>query len=123
MLEREGQTRLTRTEDGVTVESDSLYVALTTLAQEVRDGQAFNISGQRHGSVWAVSARVPAQRPPSEVPYCQPCGCLTNDGGAHRGDCPDYVTRLSGDGARYWTRRCCTWAGHNHAPTCEEQYK
>ena len=26
-----------------------------------------------------------------------PCGCLINDRGAHRGDCPDYETVYNGD--------------------------
>jgi len=34
---------------------------------------------------WGVRARLtPA--------HLQPCGCLRNDAGAHRGQCPDYET-------------------------------
>lgn len=103
--QREGHTRLTREDGVVTVESDSLYVALTTLAQEVRDGQGFTINGRRTGAAWEVraavtDAHIPAQRQPYEA-----CGCLTDDEGAHRGDCPAYLTRLNADGQRYWTRR------------------
>lgn len=37
-------------------------------------------------------------------PYHQPCGCLTNDGGAHRGACPVWETREDARG-RFWVRR------------------
>ncbi len=28
-----------------------------------------------------------------------PCGCLRNDAGAHRGDCPDFETVYPADGS------------------------
>lgn len=42
----------------------------------------------------------------SGEPYRQPCGCLTNDDNAHRGDCPDWE-RIGGDGyvGPYWAPR------------------
>lgn len=38
--------------------------------------------------------------------YYQPCGCLTNNAGAHRGDCPDFE-RIDGDGhgGPHWAPR------------------
>lgn len=38
--------------------------------------------------------------------YYQPCGCLTSNSGAHRGDCPDFE-RIGGDGyiGPYWAPR------------------
>lgn len=107
MQPADGRTRLTIADGVITVESDSLYVAMTTLAQQVRHAESFSIHGRRADSAtWEVRATVdavaiPAQRQP--VTY-EPCGCLANDQGAHRGDCPDFVTR-QGVGGRYWTRR------------------
>lgn len=38
--------------------------------------------------------------------YYEPCGCLVNDAGAHRGDCPDWETVRDPYGrALYWVRR------------------
>jgi hypothetical protein len=37
-----------------------------------------------------------------------PCGCLINDAGAHRGDCPEYRTvekYVDGRLVRTWVRR------------------
>jgi hypothetical protein len=34
-----------------------------------------------------------------------PCGCLRNDGGAHRGACPDYRTVNPKSERRYWVPR------------------
>lgn len=35
----------------------------------------------------------------------EPCGCLTNDDGAHRGDCPEFRTVKDASGrALYWVR-------------------
>lgn len=115
----EGFVRVTNQDDVITVESDSLYVALTTMAGHLKDSRSFTINAVRMGQDWTLraaavpQAAIPAQR--------QPCGCLTNDTGAHRGDCPDFVTRMDGNGIRYWWRRCCApWAGPGHSPTCEK---
>lgn len=106
---QDGYARVSRDGDVLTVESDSLYVALTTLAQEVRETKGFTLKGERTGSVWTVRAEDLLARPepimPRQFQGYEPCGCLVNDAGAHRGECPAYVTRLDGNGARYWTPR------------------
>lgn len=105
MEQRDGRTRLTKEDRVITVESDSLMVALTTLATEVRDAATFHLAGTRTADGWRVRAAavgaIPAQRLASPL---ESCGCLVNEQGAHRGDCPDFVTR-QGIGGRYWTRR------------------
>lgn len=117
----EGFVRVTNLDGKVVVESDSLAVALTTLAGHLRDGEAFSIRGRkRSGRHWTVE--VPVTIPAQRQPVHQPCGCLTNDTGAHRGDCPDFVTRMDGDGVRYWTRRpapaCTCPVGDVHSSNC-----
>lgn len=66
------ETRLTVEADVVTVESDSLYVALTTLAQHIRGARSFTINGTRIGSGWTVRAAATAAIPAQRAPEC--CG-------------------------------------------------
>jgi hypothetical protein len=112
------KTRLTVEAGVTTVESDSLYVALTTLAQQVQESGAFSLRGHRSGDTWTVTAEArPVPRQRGEMFAL--CGCLTNDEEAHRGDCPAYVTRIDVNGSRYWTRRGCACpVGGTHDGTC-----
>lgn len=44
-------------------------------------------------------------QPRTRITY-EPCGCLTNDAGAHRGDCPAWRTVKDDSGrALYWVPR------------------
>jgi hypothetical protein len=42
---------------------------------------------------------------PTARDHLWPCGCLRNDGGAHRGACPDYRTVNPESEHRYWVPR------------------
>jgi hypothetical protein len=97
------KTRLTEEDGVITVESDSLYVALTTLAQRIRGAESFTINGTRTSLGWTVrvtaAVAVPAQRAAT-------CRCLpSSTGRRHAENCPVFLTRISGDGERYWARR------------------
>jgi hypothetical protein len=103
--------------DEVIVEGQTLQSALAVLAERLEGMDSISVTGVRRDGMWRVMGSIPLQR--TRTTY-ESCGCLTNDEGAHRGDCPDFVTRVGVNG-RYWTRRpCCgPWAGHGHDPTCE----
>lgn len=89
-------TRISISGDGkVTVISDSLYVALTTLADQIRDKDTFAISGHRHGLTWTVRAWIRLVRP---------CGCPGELFSAHTDACPVYEPVQDLHGAR-WVER------------------
>lgn len=100
----------------LTVTHTSLYHALAEVADHFGSTNGFTISAIRPAGSgglpgkWEVTATVhPVADPEPIVPRqfqgYEPCGCLVNDAGAHRSECPAFVTRLNGDGERYWTAR------------------
>jgi hypothetical protein len=86
-------------------EASNLLDALRDLAARLpAEAEALTVTGVRRDGMWRVQGSIPIQRQPVFQGY-ETCGCLTNDAGIHRGQCPDYQTHIDGNGRRYWMRR------------------
>ena len=95
----------------LTVLHTSLYHALAEVADHFGSTQGFSVSAKRPAGSsglpgkWEVTATPdpvadPAPIVPRQFQGYEPCGCLVNDAGAHRGECPSWRRSRSGHHSR-----------------------